>query len=231
MQFLEQNMKGLCSRFGADYHQILSDFGAEHPGELSLLDLEAFAEENETDFYSLLFKPLFIPDHLKEKLAKIKLIILDVDGVMTDAGMYYTESGDQIKKYNAKDGRAIIDVQKLGFRVGIISSAFTDQMVMHRAKVLKIENVYVGERSKKDVLDVWCGEMGIRHDEVAMIGDDINDISIMDVVGVTFCPADAVQVIKHKVDIVLSRKGGEGCVREMIDNFILGKPLGSPEMQ
>lgn len=181
MQFLEQNMKGLCARFGVDYHQLLSDFGADNPAELSLLDIEAFAEENEVDVYGLMFKPLFLPDHLKEKVSKIKLIILDVDGVMTDAGMYYTESGDQFKKYNAKDGRAIIDIQKLGYKVGIISSAFTDQMVMHRAKVLKIENVYVGEKSKKDVLDVWCAEMGISHSEVAMIGDDINDITIMDV--------------------------------------------------
>lgn len=230
MQFLEQNIKGLCTKFGVDFYQLLSDFQVDGVGELSMLDLEAFAEENEVDLYSLLYKPLFMVEHLKPKIAKIKLLILDVDGVMTDAGMYYTESGDQIKKYNAKDGRAIIEAQKAGLKIGIISSAFTDQMVMHRAKTLKIERVYVGEKSKLEVLDIWCKELGISHEEVAMIGDDINDFSVMDVVGVRFCPADAVQVVKHKVDVVLNLKGGEGCVREMIDNYLLERPLGSAEI-
>lgn len=229
MQFLEQNIKGLCARFGVDFYQFLSDFNADSVGELSLLDLEAVAEEYETDLYPLLYKPLFVLEHLKPALAKIKLLILDVDGVLTDAGMYYTESGDQIKKYNAKDGRAIIDVQKKGLKIGIISSAFTDKMVLYRAEVLKIDLVYVGEKSKIDVLNVWCEELGIAHDEIAMIGDDINDLSVMEVAGISFCPADAVQVVKHKVDVVLSKKGGEGCVRELIDNYLLEQPLGSPE--
>jgi len=229
MQFLEPNIKGLCSKFGVDFYQFLSDFNAESVGELSMLDLEAVAEEYETDLYALLYKPLFVLDHLKPKLAKIKLLILDVDGVLTDAGMYYTESGDQIKKYNSKDGRAIIDAQKTGLKIGIISSAFTDKMVLYRAETLRIQHVYVGEKSKIDVLKVWCEELNISLDEVAMIGDDINDFSVMDVVGLSFCPADAVQVVKHKVDVVLSRKGGEGCVRELIDNYLLEQPLGSPE--
>ena len=229
MQFLEQNIKGLCAKFGVDFYQFLSDFDADSVGELSLLDLEAVAEEYEADLYSLLYKPLFVFEHLKPALAKIRLLILDVDGVMTDAGMYYTESGDQIKKYNAKDGRAIIDAQKRGLMIGIISSAFTDKMVLYRAEVLKIDRVYVGEKSKLDVLNIWCEELGISHEEVAMIGDDINDFSVMDVVGMSFCPADAVQVVKHKVDVVLSKKGGEGCVRELIDNYLLEQPLGSSE--
>lgn len=227
MHYLEQNIKGLCAKFGVDFNQFLADFDADNVFELNLLDLEAFSEEYEVDLYALMYKPLFIPDHLKPKLEKIKLLILDVDGVLSDGGMYYTESGDQFKKYNSKDGMAILKAQEKGMMIGIISSAFTDKMVLNRAKTLKIERVYVGQESKITVLKKWCSELKLELDEVAMIGDDINDFSIFDAVGMRFCPADAVQVVKHKVDVVLSKKGGEGCVRELIDTYLLEEPLGS----
>ena len=229
MLFLEQNIKGLCAKFGVDYYQMLADFSADSVTELSILDLEAIAEEYEVDFYALLFKPLFIFDHLRPKINKIKLLILDVDGVMSDGGMYYTESGDQIKKYNAKDGMAILKAQEKGLICGIISSAFTDQMVKNRAKTLKIDRVYVGRDSKITILKQWCEELKLSLDEVAMIGDDVNDLSIMNEVGFKVCPADAVNVVKHVVDVVLTKKGGDGCVRELIDNYLLETPIGSFE--
>ncbi|MFN5983852.1 MAG: KdsC family phosphatase [Fluviicola sp.] len=229
MLFLEQNIKGLCAKFGVDFYQMLADFSADSVTELSILDLEAIAEEYEVDFYALLFKPLFIFDHLRPKINKIKLLILDVDGVMSDGGMYYTESGDQIKKYNAKDGMAILKAQEKGLICGIISSAFTDQMVKNRAKTLKIDRVYVGRDSKITILKQWCEELNLSLDEVAMIGDDVNDLSIMNEVGFKVCPADAVNVVKHVVDVVLTKKGGDGCVRELIDNYLLETPIGSFE--
>lgn len=225
MLFLDQNIKGLCAKYGVDFYQMLQDFSVENVSELSILDLEAIAEEYEVDFYALLFKPLFIFDHLKPRLAKIKLLILDVDGVMTDAGMYYTESGDQIKKYNAKDGMAIMKAQEKGLICGIISSAFTDKMVRNRAEVLKIERVYVGRDQKINVLKQWCDELKLDLSEVAIIGDDINDLSIMREVGFRACPKDAVQEVKKEVDIVLTKKGGEGVVRELIDNYLLNQPI------
>ncbi|MFN6076825.1 MAG: KdsC family phosphatase [Fluviicola sp.] len=229
MLFLEQNIKGLCAKFGVDFYQMLADFSADSVTELSILDLEAIAEEYEVDFYALLFKPLFIFDHLRPKINKIKLLILDVDGVMSDGGMYYTESGDQIKKYNAKDGMAILKAQEKGLICGIISSAFTDQMVKNRAKTLKIDRVYVGRDSKITILKQWCEELNLSLDEVAMIGDDVNDLSIMNEVGFKVCPADAVNVVKHVVDVVLTKKGGDGCVRELIYNYLLETPIGSFE--
>lgn len=225
MLFLDQNIKGLCAKFGVDFYQFLSDFNVDGVTELSVLDLEAVAEEYEVDFYALLFKPLFIYDHLRDKLAQIKLLILDVDGVMTDAGMYYTESGDQMKKYNAKDGMAIMKAQEAGLKIGIISSAFTDQMVVKRAELLKISHVYVGRDQKLGVLENWCNELGISLHEVAMIGDDINDLSIMEKVGFTCCPVDAVQLVKQQVDVVLKTQGGKGAIRELIDNFLLPEPI------
>ncbi|MNJ84758.1 3-deoxy-D-manno-octulosonate 8-phosphate phosphatase KdsC [compost metagenome] len=223
--FLEQNIKGLCAKFGVDFYQMLQDFNVDGVTELSILDLEAVAEEYEVDFYSLLFKPLFIFDHLKSKIEKIKFLVLDVDGVMTDGGMYYTESGDQIKKYNTKDGMGIMKAQEKGLICGIISSAFTDKMVRNRAEVLKIDHVYVGREQKITILKQWCEELSISLDQVAIIGDDINDLSIMREVGLRACPKDAVQEVKKEVDIVLTKNGGTGVVREFIDNFLLSEPI------
>ena len=98
--FLEQNIKGICDKYGVDFLDFLGDLNVENTKELSLFDLEAICEENTIDLHSLLFKPMFKTNAFKTKLAKIKLLILDVDGVMTDGGMYFTEKGDQIKKYN-----------------------------------------------------------------------------------------------------------------------------------
>jgi YrbI family 3-deoxy-D-manno-octulosonate 8-phosphate phosphatase len=225
MMFLEPNIKGLCAKFGVDFYQFLADFNVDGVTELSVLDLEAIAEEYEVDLYSLLFKPLFVLDHLSAKISGIKLLILDVDGVMTDGGMYYTESGDQIKKYNAKDGMAIMKAQQAGLQIGIISSAYTENMVRSRAELLKIKHVYVGRDQKIEVLKQWCQELDLNLSEVAMIGDDINDLSIMKEVGFTACPVDAVQVIKREVDVVLSSKGGAGVVRELIDGYLLSEPI------
>lgn len=223
--FLEQNIKGLCAKFGVDFYQMLQDFNVDGVTELSILDLEAIAEEYEVDFYSLLFKPLFVFDHLKSKIEKIKLLVLDVDGVMTDGGMYYTESGDQIKKYNTKDGMGIMKAQEKGLICGIISSAFTDKMVRNRAEVLKIDHVYVGREQKIIILKQWCEALSITLDQVAIIGDDINDLSVMREVGLRACPKDAVQEVKKEVDIVLTKNGGAGVVREFIDNFLLSEPI------
>lgn len=223
--FLEQNIKGLCAKFGVDFYQMLKDFDVDGVTELSILDLEAIAEEYEVDFYSLLFKPLFVFDHLKSKIEKIKLVILDVDGVMTDAGMYYTESGDQFKKYNSKDGMGIMKAQEQGLIFGIISSAFIDKMVRNRSETLKIKHVYVGRDQKITILRQWCEQLSITLDEVAMIGDDVNDLSIMREIGLSACPKDAVQEVKKEADIVLTKNGGTGVVREFIDNFLLPEPI------
>lgn len=223
--FLEHNIKGLCAKFGVDFYQFLSDFGADSVSELPLIDLEAIAEEYEVDLYALIFKPLFFYEHLRPKINKIKLLILDVDGVMTDGGMYYTESGDQIKKYNTKDGMAILKVQEKGIVCGIISSAFTDKMVRNRAEVLQIKHVYVGRDPKIDILKKWCEEMNLTMEEVAVIGDDINDLQLFQHVGLSACPKDAVQAIKKEADIVLTTNGGRGVIREFIDNILQTEPL------
>lgn len=147
----------------------------------------------------------------------LKMVLFDVDGVLTDAGMYYTESGDELKKFNSKDGLAIRRLAAAGIITGIISHGINRKMIQRRAKLLNIPRVYTGDRPKLEVLEEWCSEENISYGEVAYIGDDINDLDIMDKAGFTACPADAVESVKNRVDIVLERNGGDACVREWIE--------------
>ena len=151
----------------------------------------------------------------------IKFLILDVDGTMTDGGMYFTENGDQIKKYNTKDGMAIKNITKKGIHVGIISHGHKTFVVQSRAELLGIQKVYVGQDDKTTVLKNWCKELNINLNQVAYIGDDINDAKIMQEVGLSACPVDAVKSIQRIADIILTRKGGDACVREFIDEYII----------
>lgn len=222
---LEQNLKGLCVKFGIDFEDFLNDLDVENVHELTVYDLEAVCEEYEVDLLSLLFKPMFRPELFKVKLDKIKLLILDVDGVMTDGGMYVSENGDQMKRYNTQDGMGIMYLTKSNFQVGIISSGFTNNMVQKRAELLGIQNCYVGRDPKIEILKDWCKKLNLKLEEVAMIGDDINDLEIMKNVGLAVCPSNAVNSVKSICHIILSKKGGDGCVREFIDNYLLKNPL------
>jgi YrbI family 3-deoxy-D-manno-octulosonate 8-phosphate phosphatase len=171
---------------------------------------------------------MFKSEHISEKVNKIKLLILDVDGVMTDGGMIFSENGDQQKKFNTKDGMGIIETIKSGaVDIGIISSGFTGGLVHKRAEMLGIKRCYVGRDSKLAVLESWIEEMGYTLDQVAIIGDDVNDLTVMRKVGFSACPSDAVELVKKQVDVILSLKGGQGCIREFIDNYLLPVPLGT----
>ena len=218
---LEQNIKGLCAKFGIDFSDFKKDLEVDNVHELTVYDLEAIVEEYQVDLLSLLFKPMFQPEMWKTKLEKIKLLVLDVDGVMTDGGMYFTESGDQFKKYNTKDGMGIQHLVKNNFQLAIISSGYKSEMVKARAELLGIQFCYVGRENKMNVLLQHCQLLGIELKNVAIVGDDINDLEIIKNCGFSACPSDAVNVVKSHVDVVLSKKGGEGCVREFIDTYLL----------
>ena len=228
MVFLEQNIRGLCTKFGLDYELFLTDFQVDSITEIPLVELEAICEEYELDLEALLFKPLYKSEYHIEKLTPIKLLILDVDGVMTDGGMYFTENDDHFKKFNTKDGMGILELTKNKIvEVGIISSAFKGNAVRNRAEMLGIKRCYVGRDPKMDVLQSWLDELGISMEEVAIIGDDVNDLPIMMKAGFSACPSDAVQVVKQHVNLILSTKGGQGCIREFIDNYLLPIPIGT----
>ncbi len=223
--FLEQNIKGLCDKFGLDYLEFLSDIGVDTVDEITVSDLEVISEEYDIDMQSLLFQHVYKTNFLKEKLSKIKLLVIDVDGVMTDGGMYFTERGDQFKKFNTKDGMAIIHLTKNDFQVAIISSGFKGEAVSKRAEMLGIQHCTVSRAPKMETLNKICDELSISLENVAMIGDDINDLEVMRKIGVSACPRDAVFVVKSNATIVLNKKGGEACVREFIDEYLLDSPL------
>lgn len=152
--------------------------------------------------------------------SKFKLVILDVDGTMTDGGMYFTENGDQMKRYNAKDGLAIKRLVKEGIVFGIISHGRKLKVVQDRAELLGIQKVYVGGDAKLGILNDWLKELNITLAETVYVGDDLNDMDIIEAVGMSACPGDAVSKVKSKVDIILRKDGGQACIRELIDEWL-----------
>ena len=162
--------------------------------------------------------------HAKRR-GTIKFVVFDVDGVLTDAGMYYTESGDEFKRFNARDGLAMKALPKMGIETGIISHGINENLIRRRAALLNIKRVYCGSQPKLEILSAWCEEMNIALSEVAYIGDDVNDLPLFEHCGFTAAPADALPAVKNLAHVVLQNKGGYGCVREWIDAYILPQPL------
>jgi YrbI family 3-deoxy-D-manno-octulosonate 8-phosphate phosphatase len=155
-------------------------------------------------------------------MVKIKLFLSDVDGVMTDAGMYYTESGDEFKKFNTHDGMGFELLRKARIKTGIITSENT-KIVERRAAKLKVDYLYQGKKDggKLGAAKEICEKEGIELNEVAYIGDDINCFELLNHVGMAACPSNAVKTIKNIPNIIqLKRAGGDGAVREFIDLIV-----------
>lgn len=153
---------------------------------------------------------------------EIKLFLTDVDGVLTDAGMYYSETGDELKKFNTRDGMGLKLLQQAGIKTGFITTEITN-IVTNRAKKLGIDYLYQGKRDggKLSAAQEICNEMGITLNEAAYIGDDINCMEALSHVGYAACPADADESIKNIPGIhIMEKKGGEGCVRELIEQIL-----------
>ena len=157
-----------------------------------------------------------LPRENLDKLANVKLLSLDVDGVLTDGGIYYTDTGDSFRKFNAKDGMGITRLQKIGVSVAIISMGMPGA-IDHRAKRLGIKYVYTNVADKAISMREIITDLGIDMSEVAHIGDDINDLSLFDVAGLTIAVADALDEVKVLADIVTTKNGGAGAVREIAD--------------
>jgi 2-dehydro-3-deoxyphosphooctonate aldolase (KDO 8-P synthase) len=153
---------------------------------------------------------------------RIKLFLTDVDGVLTDAGMYYSEAGDELKKFNTHDGMGLQLIRKKGIKTGIITSENT-KMVERRFNKLKLDYLYQGKREGGKLASVKeiCEKEGISLTEVAYIGDDVNCFELLSSVGMAACPADALEAIKNIPGIIqMKKKGGEGCVREFVEMII-----------
>ncbi|WP_302978055.1 acylneuraminate cytidylyltransferase [Paraprevotella clara] len=149
----------------------------------------------------------------------VKLFLCDVDGTLTDGGMYYSENGDELKKFNTRDGMGFQLLREAGIKTGIITSEDT-KIVEKRAKKLKVDFLYQGKRDggKLAVVKEICAQLGITLDEVAYIGDDVNCMELLEAVGMKACPADACENVRRIPNIhILSKSGGDGCVRIWVD--------------
>ncbi|TLP37524.1 KdsC family phosphatase [Arcobacter arenosus] len=150
----------------------------------------------------------------------IKLIVLDVDGTLTDGGITYSNNGDELKTFDVADGLAIATwTKKLGKKAAIITGR-NSLIVERRAKDLKIEHLYQGVHNKDEVLEKILEEEGITWNEVAAIGDDLNDYKMLKKAAISFTPANGSKYIKEIVNIQCKSYGGKGAVREMIEYII-----------
>jgi len=163
----------------------------------------------------------------KHNIKSIKLFVSDVDGTLTDAGMYYGNNEEELKKFNTHDGKGFELLRKAGIKTALITSENT-KIVSNRAKKLKVDYLYQGveHKSKLDAVKEICKKENISLDEVAYIGDDINCKELLENVGLAACPANAVEEIKNIFGIIhLSKKGGDGAVREFVDKILIRRKI------
>ena len=147
---------------------------------------------------------------------KPKLILTDIDGVWTDGGMYYDNHGNELKKFHTYDSAGVLICKKLNVKVGILTGEITE-IVAKRAEKLKVDYLYQGVENKLDVAKDLCNKYNIDLNDIAYLGDDLNDISLLKSVGFSACPSSAPNYIKKIVHTVLNKKGGEGVFREFVE--------------
>lgn len=145
-----------------------------------------------------------------------KLVITDIDGVWTDGGMYYDQTGNELKKFHTYDGAGVSLCHKNNIPVAIITGEKT-KIVENRAKKLKIDYLFQGVTNKLEVATELCSKLNITLNEVAYIGDDLNDILLLDNVMISACPKNASVYVKKHAKIHLKKCGGEGVFREFIE--------------
>ena len=156
---------------------------------------------------------------LVSRLKRIRLFATDVDGVLTDAGMYYSESGEELKKFNTRDGMGIKLLQRAGLITAIVTQERT-KLVARRGEKLMIPEVHQGVMDKLSLVREMAERHALSMEQVAFIGDDINDLAALKAVGFSATPADGVPQVVAEVDYVCAKKGGEGAVREIIDMIL-----------
>lgn len=157
--------------------------------------------------------------NFKEDIALCKAIVLDVDGVLTDGGIMPTVDGDFIRKYNAKDGYAIAYAIKEGYKVCVISGGH-GQTLMNRLTRLGIEYIYINCMDKIAAINDFCSKTSLKAEELIYMGDDIPDLDCMKFVGMPVAPADAAMEIIEVARYVSEFKGGGGCVRDVMEQWL-----------
>lgn len=161
---------------------------------------------------------------MKTKLAAIELLLLDVDGVLTDGSITYSDSGEQIKSFNSKDGLGLKLLMESGINVGIIT-ARKSKALEYRCENLGITLLFDGIKNKLNALEKIMSETGTPREKIAFVGDDLIDLPVLKRVGVSFCVSDACEDVRQYCDIVTRLKGGHGAVREICESILKAKGL------
>jgi len=159
-------------------------------------------------------------DSIKKKCYSIKLVLSDVDGVLTDGGMYYSKDGEFLKKFNTRDGIGIELLLEIGIKTILITRE-KSEITISRGRKLKVEKTLSGILDKKKELEKICAEYNVSPQEIAYIGDDVNDLEIMKLVGFSCTPNDGINKVKENADYICKLNGGKGVFREVSD-LILG---------
>jgi 3-deoxy-D-manno-octulosonate 8-phosphate phosphatase (KDO 8-P phosphatase) len=171
------------------------------------------------------FNFIQLPAELIQKAQKIKFVITDCDGVLTDNGVYFTSEGEYMKRFSIRDGMGVERMRNLyGIHTGIMTGELSGS-VKKRAEKLKITHLYLGVKDKKSKLEEVIHEIGVSKDEIAFIGDDTNDLEIMNEVGLAACPGDATPFAKEVADYICNEKGGFGAFRELAELIIYSKNI------
>jgi len=158
--------------------------------------------------------------HLKEKLEKIKLVLTDNDGVLTDAGVYFSEKGEEFKRFSIRDGMGVERLRKHAGIETVIITGEKSGSVKARAEKLKIKEYYLGVKHKTEILPEVLKKNKITPENIAFIGDDVNDLEIMKQVGFSASPSDGMNFIKDISDYVCINRSGNGAFRELAELII-----------
>lgn len=159
---------------------------------------------------------------LIKKLQQIKVVLTDVDGVLTDGGMYYSKDGDTMKRFFTRDGMGVTLLRKINIPTIIITKE-KNEIITQWAKKMNVEKLYDGIISKESILKEIETNFGVTSSEVSYIGDDVNDLGLLKLVGFSAVPSDGISEAKKISSYVCSQNGGYGAFRELVDQIILAK--------
>ncbi len=158
-------------------------------------------------------------DILRQKASKIKWFFCDIDGTLTDGGVYYSPNGELLKRFSLRDGTGFFLLRQCGIKAGFITTE-NSPIVEQRAKKLKIEKYICGTHQKVEAMYEFITSEGLTFDNVAFIGDELNDIKLLQVSGLSFAVGDADNRVKEVVNIVCEHKGGYGAFREAVEKLL-----------
>jgi 3-deoxy-D-manno-octulosonate 8-phosphate phosphatase (KDO 8-P phosphatase) len=164
-------------------------------------------------------------DRFAARARALEWLLLDVDGVMTDGRLHYTGEGETIKVFHVRDGLGVGMARRAGLRVGILSGRASPALA-RRARDLRIDALIQGRDDKGPAFDELLAEHGTSAERVAYVGDDLQDLPVIERVGLSFAPADAVEAVRRRVDRVLAAAGGAGAVREVVELLLAARQEG-----